>query len=63
MAQLNLGAIKDIGGIGGFTFTSGGITANGTLNVQDIEISGTLAGSSAYILPNPSGHALCLIHI
>ena len=57
MAQLNLGAIKDIGGIGGFTFTSGGITANGTLNVQDIEISGTLAGSSAYILPNPSGHA------
>ena len=56
MAQLNLGAIKDIGGIGGFTFTSGGITANGTLNVQDIEISGTLAGSSAYILPNPSGH-------
>ncbi len=57
MAQLNLGAIKDVGGIGGFTFTSGGITANGTLNVQDIEISGTLAGSSAYILPNPSGHA------
>ena len=54
MAQLNLGAIKDIGGIGGFTFTSGGNTANGTLNVQDIEISGTLAGSSAYIVPYPS---------
>ena len=57
MAQLNLGAIKDVGGIGGFTFTSSGITANGTLNVTDIEISGNLAGSSAYILPNPSGHA------
>ena len=56
MAQLNLGAIKDVGGIGGFTFTSSGITANGTLTVNDIEIDGTLAGSSAYILPNPSGH-------
>ena len=55
MAQLNLGAIKDVGGIGGFTFSSGGITANGTLTVNDIEISGTLAGSSQYILPNPSG--------
>ena len=55
MAQLNLGAIKDVGGIGGFTFSSGGITANGTLTVNDIEISGTLAGSSPYILPNPSG--------
>ena len=56
MAQLNLGAIKDVGGIGGFTFTSSGITANGTLTVNDIEIDGNLAGSSAYILPNPSGH-------
>ena len=56
MAQLNLGAIKDTGGIGGFTFSSSGITANGTLTVNDIEISGNLAGSSAYILPNPSGH-------
>ena len=56
MAQLNLGAIKDLGGIGGFTFSSGGITANGTLTVNDVEVSGTLAGSSNYILPNPSGH-------
>ena len=56
MAQLNLGAIKDVGGIGGFTFSTGGITANGTLTVNDIEISGTLAGSSNYILPNPSGN-------
>ena len=56
MAQLNLGAIKDLGGIGGFTFSTGGITANGTLTVNDIEVSGTLAGSSNYILPNPSGH-------
>ena len=46
MAQLNLGAIKDLGGIGGFTFSSGGITANGTLNVQDIEITGNVSGSS-----------------
>lgn len=56
MAQLNLGAIKDLGGIGGFTFSSGGITANGTLTVTDVEVAGTLAGSSNYILPNPSGH-------
>ena len=55
MAQLNLGAIKDLGGIGGFTFSTGGITANGTLTVTDVEVSGTLAGSSNYILPNPSG--------
>ena len=57
MAQLNIGAIKDLGGIGGFTFTSGGITCNGTLNVTNIMIDGTIAGSSAFILPNPSGHA------
>ena len=56
MAQLNLGAIKDLGGIGGFTFSSGGITANGTLNVQDIEITGNVSGSSSYLLPSPSGH-------
>ena len=57
MAQLNIGAIKDLGGIGGFTFTSGGITCNGTLNVTNIMIDGTIAGSSAFILPSPSGHA------
>ena len=51
MAQLNLGAIKDLGGVGGFTFSSGGITANGSLTVTDIDISGTIAGSSGYVLP------------
>ena len=56
MAQLNLGAIKDLGGVGGFTFSSGGITANGSLTVTDIDISGTIAGSSGYVLPNPSGN-------
>ena len=56
MAQLNLGAIKDLGGVGGFTFASGGITANGSLTVTDIDISGTIAGSSGYVLPNPSGN-------
>ena len=57
MAQLKLGAIKDLGGIGGFTFTSSGITANGTLTVTDIVIDGNISGSSAYILPNPSGQS------
>ena len=56
MAQLNLGAIKDTAGIGGFTFSSGGITANGTLTVTNLQIDGTISGSSAYILPNPSGN-------
>tara|TARA_B100001094_G_scaffold27998_1_gene23420 strand:+ start:2504 stop:3313 length:810 start_codon:yes stop_codon:yes gene_type:complete len=55
MAQLNLGAIKDTAGIGGFTFSTGGITANGTLTVNDLSISGNISGSSAYILPSPSG--------
>ena len=57
MAQLKLGAIKDLGGIGGFTFTSSGVTANGTLTVTDIVIDGSISGSSSYILPNPSGQS------
>ena len=57
MAQLKLGAIKDLGGIGGFTFTSSGVTANGTLTVTDIVIDGNISGSSSYILPNPSGQS------
>ena len=56
MAQLNVGSIKDLGGIGGFTFASGGITANGNLTVTDIVIGGTISGSSNYIVPNPSGN-------
>ncbi len=56
MAQLNIGAIKDLGGIGGFTFSSGGITANGNLTVTDLVVDGTISGSSAYLIPNPSGN-------
>ena len=55
MAQLNLGAIKDLGGVGGFTFASGGITANGNLIVTDIVVDGAISGSSSYLIPNPSG--------
>ena len=55
MAQLKLGAIKDLGGIGGFTLSSGGVTANGTLTVNDLVIDGTVGGSSSFVLPNPSG--------
>ena len=57
MAQLNVGAIKDLGGIGGFTLSSGGVTANGTLNVTNLKVDGTISGSSAYLIPNPSGNA------
>ena len=54
MAQLNVNAIKDLGGIGGFTLSSGGLTANGTLTVTNISVDGNIAGSSNYIIPNPS---------
>jgi hypothetical protein len=57
MAQLKVGAIKDLGGLGGFTLAAGGITANGTLTVTDVVIDGTVAGSSSYIIPNPSGNS------
>ena len=57
MAQLKLGAIKDLGGIGGFTLTSGGVTANGTLTVNDLVIDGTVGGTSSFVLPNPSGQS------
>ena len=57
MAQLKLGAIKDLGGIGGFTLSSGGVTANGTLTVNDLVIDGTMGGSSSFVLPNPSGQS------
>ena len=56
MAQLTVNAVKDLGGIGGFTLSSSGLTANGTLTVSNLDISGTLAGSSNYIVPNPSGN-------
>ena len=54
MAQLNVNAIKDLGGIGGFTLSSGGLTANGTLTVTNLTVDGTIAGSSQYIIPHPS---------
>ena len=56
MAQLKLGALKDLGNIGGFTFSSSGVTCNGTLTVTDIVIDGTISGSSGFIIPNPSGN-------
>ena len=45
-----------MGGIGGFTLSSGGLTANGTLTVSNLTVDGTIAGSSQYIIPNPSGN-------
>ena len=57
MAQLRVGTLSDTGGIGGFTFASGGITANGTLTVTDIVIDGNISGSSNYIVPDPSSQS------
>ena len=57
MSVLRVGEVKDLAGISGFTLSSGSITANGTLRVNDININGTISGSSSYIIPNPSGPA------
>ena len=57
MSVLRVGEVKDLAGISGFTLSSGSITANGTLRVNDININGSITGSSSYIIPNPSGPA------
>ena len=43
MAQLKLGAIKDLSGVSGFTFTAGGVSANGALVVTDLVIDGSVS--------------------
>ena len=57
MAQLRVGAVKDLSNIGGFTFSSGGTTANGSLTVTNLEVTGSITGSSNFLIPNPSGNA------
>jgi len=59
MAQLKLGAIKDLSGVSGFTFTAGGVSANGALVVTDLVIDGNVSGSAVgtYVVPSVSGQA------
>tara|TARA_B100001250_G_scaffold399543_1_gene409053 strand:- start:2027 stop:2848 length:822 start_codon:yes stop_codon:yes gene_type:complete len=57
MSVLKVASVADITGLGGFTFTSGSITANGTLKVNNININGSITGGSDYIIPSMSGQS------
>ena len=57
MSVLKVSSVKDLAGIGGFTLSSGTITVNGTLKVTNININGTIGGSSNYTIPNMSGQS------
>ena len=54
MSVLKVTEVRDLAGIGGFSFSSGTVTALGTLKVNDININGTISGSSNYIVPSLS---------
>jgi len=55
MSTLKVASVKDLAGQGGFSFSSGSITANGTLTVSNIQINGTISGSSGQIIPSQRG--------
>ena len=57
MSTLKVASVKDLAGQGGFSFSSGSITANGTLTVSNININGTISGSSGQIIPSQSGQS------
>ena len=57
MSVLKVNHVSDIAGLGGFTFSSGSITCNGTLKVGNISINGSISGSSSYIIPSFSGQS------
>ena len=56
MSVLKVSGVSDLAGLGGFSFNSGSITANGTLRVQDLTINGDITGSSKYNIQTLSGH-------
>ena len=51
MSVLKVSGCTDISGLGGFTLSSGSITCNGTLRVTNININGSISGSSPYNIP------------
>ena len=57
MSVLKVTGVTDLAGLGGFTLSSGSITCNGTLRVTDININGTITGSSNYNIPSFSGQS------
>ena len=62
MSVIKVSGARDVAGLGGFDFSSGSITARSTLKVVDININGSISGSSNHIIPSMSGQ-LSLIHI
>ena len=54
MSVLKVTEVRDLAGIGGFSFSSGTVTALGTLKVNDININGSISGSSNYNVPSLS---------
>ena len=46
MTRLTVAQVKDLSNQGGMSFSNGSITANGTLNVTNIVINGSVSGSS-----------------
>jgi len=57
MSVLKVTGVTDLAGLGGFTLSSGSITANGTLKVNNININGSISGSSKYNIPSFSGQS------
>ena len=57
MSVLKVSKVTDLAGLGGFTFSSGSITANGTLKVNNINVNGSITGSSNYNVPSFSGQS------
>ena len=45
MSVLKVSGVTDLAGLGGFTLSSGSITANGTLKVNNIKVNGSITGS------------------
>ena len=55
MSVLKVTTVRDPSGVGGFTLNSGSITANGELKVTNLNINGSISGSSTYVIPSVSG--------
>jgi hypothetical protein len=57
MSVLKVSEVRDLAGIGGFNLSSGSITALGTLKVNNLNINGSITGSSNYNIPDFSGQS------
>ena len=57
MSVIKVSGARDVAGLGGFDFSSGSITARSTLKVVDININGSISGSSNHIIPSMSGQS------